>query len=183
MKVYHHSMDDTNTNDDRTSGPFVVVIRGPLGSGKTTIAKELARALSAKHIAIDTVLSENGLDHVGPDDPHIPLANFLRANVLVIAIARAALQRGKSVIVDGNFYLREALDDLLAHLPPPHHVFTLRVPVEMCIARDAARGATHGPDAARAVHALTTRFDAGTIVDNVGDAQSAIATIQAHLDA
>lgn len=161
----------------------VIIIRGPLGSGKTTIAIELAHMLGAEHIAIDDVLSENGLDHVAPNDPHIPLANFLRANVLVVSIAQAALQRGKSVIVDGNFYLREALDDLLAHLPPPQFVFTLRVPVATCIARDAERGATHSPDAARAVHALTTRFDAGTIVENVGDVQLAIATIQARLGA
>ena len=34
----------------------VIIIRGPLGSGKTTIAKEVARKLNAEYISIDSIV-------------------------------------------------------------------------------------------------------------------------------
>ena len=41
---------------------YFIIIRGPLGIGKSTIAKALAEILKAEYIAIDKVLEENGLD-------------------------------------------------------------------------------------------------------------------------
>ena len=54
---------------------------------------------------------------------------------------------------------------LISRLDFPHHVFTLKVPLEVCIARDAAREKTHGKDAARVVYKKSTEFDYGTNID------------------
>jgi hypothetical protein len=46
-----------------------------------------------------------------------------------------------------------------------YYVFTLKAPLEICIARDIERRKTHGEDAARAVYKKSTEFDYGTIID------------------
>lgn len=69
------------------------------------------------------------------------------------------------MIFDGNFYWKSQIEDLIQRLSYPHHVFTLKAPVEVCIARDKERGETHGADAARVVHNKVSSFDYGTIID------------------
>jgi shikimate kinase len=41
---------------------YGVVIRGPLGVGKSTVAAALAKALGGDHIRIDQILEEHGLE-------------------------------------------------------------------------------------------------------------------------
>lgn len=47
----------------------------------------------------------------------------------------------------------------------PHHVFTLKAPLKVCIERDLQRGKTHGEDAVRAVYKKSTEFDYGIVID------------------
>jgi shikimate kinase len=42
---------------------FWVIIRGPLGCGKSTISKELAKKINAKYFSIDKILKENNLEN------------------------------------------------------------------------------------------------------------------------
>ena len=44
-------------------------------------------------------------------------------------------------------------------------MFTLKVPLEVCIARDAQRKPPHGADAVRAVYAKVMEFDYGIVID------------------
>ena len=136
-----------------------IIIRGPLGIGKTTIAKKLAEKLKAEYISIDEILHENDLDKI--EGECIPLNNFIKAN----EIALPQIEKGKTYIIDGNFYHKEQLEHLLKNLPGKHYVFTLKAPVEACIERDAQREKTYGEEAARAVHCLVLRFDYGIIID------------------
>ena len=41
---------------------YIIIIRGPLGVGKSTVSKELAKKLKGRHIPIDKVLEENNLE-------------------------------------------------------------------------------------------------------------------------
>lgn len=41
---------------------YYIIIRGPLGCGKMTGAKALARRIKAVYISSDGLLAENGLD-------------------------------------------------------------------------------------------------------------------------
>ncbi len=145
---------------------FYVVIRGPLGSGKSTLSRRLTRLFGGEHIAIDQILVEYGLEEW--EEGYISEKSFLRANRIAIKRANPPLRRGIPVIFDGNFYWESALSDLLARLPFPHVVITLKVSLETCVSRDAGRNPPHGPDAAKEVYEKATAFEYGISVDADG---------------
>lgn len=155
--------------------PFLI-LHGPLGSGKTTIAKELVKRLDAKIFHMDKVLQKLGLDTPTPNGG-IPAENFIKANEVVLPETKKLLEQGRFVIFDACFYHKEVIEHLIQNLQFPHHVFTFKVPVEVCIARDAARTKTLGEDAARAVYGLVSRFDYGVNVDVSGTLEEAVVEI------
>ncbi len=145
---------------------FSVIIRGPLGVGKTTIARALVQRLGAEYVSVDTVLADNGLDIV--EGECIPVENFVKVNALVHPQAVSALAGGVPVVFDGNFYHERQITHLLETIPGAHHVFTLQAPLDVCIVRDSQRARVYGEDAAAAVHYLVSRVDYGTGIDTAG---------------
>jgi len=143
---------------------FYVIIRGPLGCGKSTIAERLSKILKAKYFAVDRVLEEHDLENDW-EAGYISQKSFKRANEIIAPQAQKILDSGKPVVFDGNFYWKSLIDDLIQKLDFPHHVFTLKAPLEVCIERDRQRGKTHGEDAARAVYKKSTEFEYGTVID------------------
>lgn len=135
----------------------VIVIRGPLGVGKSTVAQELAHQLNASYISIDRILEELDLDKV--EGECIPLKNFLAANDHILP----AIENNSNTIIDGNFYHKEQLDHLIENVPTCS-VFTLKAPLDVCLDRDSKRESPYGKDATEAVHNLVSRFDFGTII-------------------
>jgi predicted kinase len=151
---------------DVPNAPPYIIIRGPLGIGKSTIAKKLATRLRAVRISLDDVLAERGLDSVDPGEGCIPAKNFITAQEAILPEVRAHLHNGRIVIFDGCFYHPETIDHLTASLDPfPSIIFTLKAPLETCIERDRTREPPLGEEATRAVHALVSRFDHGTVID------------------
>ncbi|MBU0706543.1 ATP-binding protein [Patescibacteria group bacterium] len=142
-----------------------IVIRGPLGVGKSTIAKKLASELNGEYVDIDRILDENGLDKVSEDEGCIPAENFIKADNLILPELKKKLQNNQPVIFDACFYHKKHIEHLINSLPFPHYAFTLKAPVDVCIRRDSERSKTHGEGAAQAVHYLVSRFDYGTIID------------------
>jgi thymidylate kinase len=138
---------------------FFVIVRGPLGIGKSTVSKSLAEKISAKYISIDQLLDDHGLWVSGR------LSEFLRANDFAVERGRGYLERGVPVIFDGNFYWKTQIEDLVRRLGHPHVVFTLKAPLSVCIDRDGGRASSHGETAARQVYAKSMRFDFGIGVD------------------
>ena len=147
---------------------YFIIIRGPLGIGKTTIAKKLAKILKAKYIAIDRVPDEYDLtgDH---EDGYISQKSFIRANEIIAPTAEKFLVRKIPVIFDGNFYWKSQIEDLIKRLGGRHFVFTLKAPLKVCIERDQKRKKSHGEDAARVVYAKSTEFDFGIGIDVTGN--------------
>lgn len=165
---------------------YLVVVRGPLGVGKSTVSVRLAEAIEGDHISIDRILEQYGLEEW--DEDRIALRSFLRANTFAADRARASLAQGRPVVVDGCFYWKEQLDDLLQRLANPHFVFTLDAPLAVCVARDRTRPMTPsgsepragdqlGADAAGAVYQLVSRVRYGTYVDAVGPVEHTVETI------
>jgi tRNA uridine 5-carbamoylmethylation protein Kti12 len=159
---------------------YLLIIRGSLGCGKTTIAKKLSGTLRAEYIGIDRVLEEKGLDKIH-ESGYISQASFIKANKLVRPRVLAFLKKGTKVIFDGNFYWQSQIDDLLNTLPYPHAIFTLQAPLEVCIERDKNRPVSHGKDAVEAVFCKSTALHVGIPIDATSDVDSAIKQILAHL--
>ena len=161
---------------------YYIIIRGPLGVGKSTIARRLAKLLSAKYISMDLVLEKHGLDKVSHYEECIPVKNFIKANNIMLPEAKAKLNAGKIVVFDGCFYHRKQIQHILGSLSSLHYVFTLKAPLKVCIARDSKRKKSLGKGAAAAVHHLVSRFNYGVVIDtNKKNASQTIKEILAYL--
>ena len=152
---------------------FYLIVRGPLGAGKSTIARRLARRLRGRYVSIDRILEERDLERW--EDGYISEASFLRANEFAARAADRFLRHGTPAIVDGNFYWPRAIDDLIDRLPYAHAVLTLRLPVGKCRVRDAGRARPLGDAAVRDVYRKVTSFDRGLRVDARGSIDEVVA--------
>lgn len=154
--------------------PYFVIVRGPLGAGKTTVSRALARAVGGVVVSID-----RQLDRMPWDGGSERL--FLEANRWAARRVRAVVERGRPAIVDGNFYWRRAIVGLRRALPYPNVVFTLRVPLATCLARDRNRRRSYGSLAARAVFRKVARVRAGLPIDGTGAVEEVVGRLLARL--
>lgn len=160
---------------------YFIIIRGPMGCGKSTIAKKIAEILRAVYIPVDAVLDEKGLDDIDPKIGCIPAANFIKANEIMVPRARKNLDDGRTVVFDACFYHREPIDDLIGSLPYKSFVFTLKAPLEVCIERDRRRPKHYGKTAITEVYGLVSRFDYGIVIDISKPIKQTIEEILSHL--
>ena len=121
---------------------YYVIIRGPLGCGKSTIAEALAKRLKAKHFAIDRILDENNIEEW--ENGYVSQKSFIKANEIAAQRAKKDLEREVPIIFDGNFYFKSQIEDLIKRLDFPYYIFTLKAPLKICIDRDSKRRKTHG---------------------------------------
>jgi predicted kinase len=149
---------------------YFLIVRGPLGAGKSTVSRALARALGGRVVSVDAVLETMRWD--GGSE-----ALFLKANERLAERVEALARRGVPAVVDGNFYWRSALDDLRRRLALPSAVFTLRVPLEVCVARDRGRRRSYGARATREVFAKVSRVRAGRPIDGTGEVPTIVQEI------
>ncbi len=147
---------------------YYIIIRGPAGAGKTTIAGKLAGKIKGRHVCFDKIMRKNGLDKI--EGKGIKQANFIKVNELVIPGALKMLKKNRVVVFDGCFYHRPQLRHLIKNLPYRHFVFTLRASLEDCIKRDGKRKGSSkiGKRNVEAVHELCSKFDYGTVVNTEG---------------
>lgn len=143
---------------------YFIIIRGPAGVGKTATAKLLAEKLNAYVIDIDKLLEKYGLDIVDPNQGQIDEKNLLKINKITIPKVIKKLKEGKIVILDGNFYSRKQIDDLIKKIKFKSFIFTLKANLQECIKRDKTRKEL-GEQNIKDVYKLVSRFDYGIIVD------------------
>jgi len=113
---------------------YYVIIRGPMASGKSTVAKSLARALKAKYISMDRMLDKHHLTK-DTERGYVSQRSFRKANESSVPVAAKALERGGIVVFDGNFYWASQIRDLIGRLHCPYFVFTLAAPLRLTCAR------------------------------------------------
>jgi adenylate kinase family enzyme len=137
----------------------IIIIRGPLGVGKTTIAKLLAEKINAEYISLDKIMKDNNLE----EKDGIPVKNYLQANDIILKTIKDSKD---SFIIDGCFYYQKQIDDLKSKFPNSIVFFSLISSVEKCIARDSQREKPYGKESAEYVHMVTTKIKEGYEIDN-----------------
>ena len=137
-----------------------IVIRGPMACGKSTISKALSEVLNAKVFTIDRIVEGNNLDE-WLESGYVSLESFLKGNLIAIEESKKELEKKNFVIINGNFYYKEQIEDLVKKLPYPIKVFTLKLPVDICVERDLNRDYTHGEYAVRGVYRKSASFEYG----------------------
>lgn len=152
---------------------YYIILRGPLGVGKTTVAAALAKSTGALVVSIDKFADKHW------DGGSVRL--YVKANEAAAARARKALGRRIPVVFDGCFYWKSQIRDLERRLPFPHEMFTLRAPLSVCIMRDSGRKVVFGAEAAEQVYRKVTRFECGIPIDATQDTATAVREIRSHL--
>jgi len=152
---------------------YFIIIRGPAGCGKTTIAKILKEKLKAEYFSFDEILEKYQLEI--SDGRGISKESFLKANELIVADAKKIIDEGKIVIFDGCFYHKEQLENLEKSLPFKHFIFDLKASVKECIYRDKTRKSI-GENAIKAVHNMVSEFDYGIPIDTEEKTQDEVAS-------
>ena len=158
---------------------FFVVLRGPLGVGKTSVARLLAERIGGEHIRVDQILEERGFEEWDTD--YISLKSFLRVNEVAAQLAGDFLPKGVPVVFDGNFYYEAQIVDLIGRLDYRHYVFTLHAPLSVCIERDAGRSPSYGSEAARDVFRKSTEFESGVGIDATRSLDAVVGDIVSRL--
>jgi predicted kinase len=134
--------------DDR---PVLILIGGPIASGKSTLARAVARLLvdgGRRAAAIDLDLVYEMVDPTGA--PKDDSAVWTAARLAAGALADALLADGYAVVVEGDLLTAAERAELLGRLRRPVEPLcvTLRAPLEAALERvavDPTRGASRDP--------------------------------------
>jgi len=152
---------------------YYILIRGPLGIGKTTISKLLSKKLKAKYFSMDKILADNKLDDRG-DEPCIPAKNFVKANEIILPQVKKYLNKGNIAVLDGCFYHKEQISHLEKNLKFKEVALDLKAPVKTCIERDSKRKKVYGEGAAYAVYSLVSKFNYGRAINTKGKSEKQV---------
>jgi aminoglycoside phosphotransferase family enzyme/predicted kinase len=151
-RLAHQYVDWSAYYAGRLGPPAVIVVGGLMGTGKSTLATRIARAIGAELDSTDRI--RRSLLGASESRADYGRGNYLpshRARVYQELLTRAAraLDRGRSVVLDGTFladYRRTNVAALAEqHGGTPVYV-ECRCPRDVALARLAARSAAGGSD-------------------------------------
>lgn len=156
---------------------YCIIIRGPAGVGKTTIAKKLAKELKADYFSFDKIMRKNNLDNlVGKG---IPSENFIKANEIIILL----IIRKKRAVLDGCFYREKQINHLLNKLKTKVYIFTLDADITECSKRNKTRKNPMTEENIKQVHNLVSEIKIGININTVGKSiQQIVSEILNHLN-
>ncbi len=155
---------------------YFIIIRGPAGVGKTTVAKKLSARLGGVYVSFDKLMKKHKLDKI--EGGCIIEKNFIKANGIAIPKATKSIRKGKIVVFDGCFYQKSQIEHLIKNMPFNNCVFTLNAALDECISRDKKRGSKTriGAKRVRDVHNLVSRFEYGVAIDTAKKTEEEIIT-------
>jgi len=135
---------------------YCIIIRGPAGIGKTTISKELAKAIDAKYFSFDKIMKDNKLDDIVGDG--IAAENFVKANEIILS----EMKKHKRVVLDGCFYRKKQMEHLLHKLSSKVFIFTLLADITECHKRNLSRKNPLSKENVKQVYDLVCKLKVGT---------------------
>ena len=160
---------------------YYIIIRGPAASGKSTIAKRLAKELSAHYIDFDSVLANHNLDLIEGDG--ISTENFIKGNNLILDEIKERLRKGQTVIIDACFYRKRHIEHLIKNLDYRYFIFSLKISLKECIRRNEFRKEKMTKKDIRDVFNLVSRLEIGTPITTEGrTVDEVIKEIKKHID-
>ena len=136
----------------------LIVIRGALGVGKSTIANKVAEKYSVPYLSLDKIIDDNGLS----TEDGIPLENFIKSNDIVVSQSEGC---GLAVL-DGCFYYSKQIEDLKQKFAGDVIFITLYSSLEKCIERDSKRDKVYGKESAEFVFNMSDGIREGYYIDN-----------------
>jgi adenylylsulfate kinase-like enzyme len=131
---------------------MVIVITGPIASGKSTVAKELACELEHAHVRVEVIDLDLVHDRLIADGATLGESTWTQARRETANIATAFLAAGVTVVIaDGSFNLPSDREAFTRHLRPKSGVLyvTLRVSFGVALRRaqgDPTRGRSRAPE-------------------------------------
>lgn len=159
---------------------YYIIIRGPAASGKSTIAKRLAKELDAYYIDFDSILARHNLDKIEGDG--ISTENFVRGNEIIMDEIIEMLEKGRVVVIDACLYRKGHIGHLTKNLPYKHYIFSLKASLEECIRRNRSRGKGMTKKDVRDVFVLVSRLDVGIPIITEGrSVDDVVSEIKSHL--
>lgn len=146
---------------------ILIIIRGPIGTGKTTISKILAAKINAKCFPLDDLLEKSKLNKIDPKLGCVPMANFLAVEEDILPEIEKSLER-QSVIVEGAFYHKAQIDFFLNNISEDIFLVTLKANLETCLKIDKKSVKPYGVGVTKAIFDLVSKFDAGLVINIEG---------------
>jgi len=143
-----------------------IIIRGPLGIGKSTVARAVAEKINGYYISIDEALKKWDLVKIEED---YVLADFIKLQEYLLPYIQIKLKQ-QSVVIDGNFYFQEQIEHLQKNINTDFAIFTLQASLKTCIERDRRRKNSYGEATTKAIYQLVIQFDIGKIINTENQA-------------
>jgi len=142
---------------------YYIIIRGTAGVGKSTISKMLAKEMGAKVFHFDKIMKDLNLDYI-KGEKWIPLWKFLKADRAIINNFNKELS-SNPIIIDGNFYFKTHIKDLIRKINAKGFIFTLKADLKECIKRDKTRKNCLGEKAVLDVFKFTDKVSHGFVIN------------------
>ena len=141
----------------------IIVIRGPSGVGKTSVALRLSDYIHAEYFSFDEVMKLHELD--ADVEGIIPIANFIKANEIIFSEIKTTA--ADVCILDCSLYHKEHLEDIQKRADEScitMSVFTMDASLVVCQKRNSTSRTAKPNEKIEKIHSAVHALITGIVV-------------------